>query len=185
MNISEWEDQYFNEADRAKRKELLDQRIATGENSEELDLIKKMFDRRYTPQKKEPENIDHMLRGILYLKQAANRSGIFSKMSKKEIRSIFADLCIDIAGEYGEAGNRILYLEHKHLGKTYYSICCSDRGYTSFIWGLGQLSDASIKNKLYRDKKALCEEIPEAIGMTEELKIFSQAVSDAFYESVK
>ena len=185
MNIAEWEEQYYNEADRTKRKELLDKRMETGERSDELELIQKLYIHRYTPEKKEPETVDHMLRGVLFLKLTSSRNNAFFKISKKDIKAIFTDLGIEIAKEYGKTGERTLYLELKHVGKTYFTTCANDRGYNSYIWGIGQLSDNALKGKLSHDAKILTEDIPQAIGLTEELKIFTQAISDAFFECVK
>ncbi len=183
MNINDWENRYYSEPDSKKRKEMIEEREALEGPSGELEFIKKLFDRRYIPEKKEPASIDHMLRGVLYLKHSGTLSGLRRMPPKKELQAIFHDLSLDLFEEY-PSYERAYYQEVKHASKTYFHLCVTDRGYTSFIWGLGQLKDSTLKNKLTRDAESIAHEIPERLGLTEKLRVFSQAFYDGFTESV-
>lgn len=184
MDIREWEGKYYSEFDKNDRKELLDERIATGESTQELELTKKLFDIRYTPQKKEPADVDHMLRAMMQLKFInSNNSGFFKRFPKKEVESVYRDLGKETAESYGEAGRRIWYRELNHLGKTFLSINQGDRGYTSYIWGMGQLKDSQIKVKLAKDIYLIAYEVPQELNITKELEVFTAAVTAAYNET--
>ena len=137
MDMIEWEEEYYKTVSSKERRQLLDERLAQGEPSEELKLIEKLYEIRYTPEKREPEGIDHMLRAMLTLKLTTYKKGLFSRYPKKEVQAIYRDLGKETVDAYGEAGRRIWYRELNHLGKTFLAINLDDRGYTSFIWGLG------------------------------------------------
>ena len=62
LSETDWNKAYFLQTDKSARETLLKQRIATGEKSEELDLITELFGHRYTPEPKEPDHIDHAIR---------------------------------------------------------------------------------------------------------------------------
>ena len=183
MNLAEWEFQYYSKVKEKERRQLLDERIATGEQSEELELIKKLYDQRYTPEKGEEEGVDHMIRGILYLKLLKDRSTLFSFYPKKELKSIYHDFCLETAKPFGETGRKVLYRELKHTSKIFLTLCLEDRAYGSTVLGLIRLSNDALKYKLVTDVYNLTYEIPERFGITEELEVFITGLTDAYNES--
>ena len=184
MDIRDWEEKYYSKQDKKERKDLLDERVSTGEDSQELELIQKLFDIRYKPAKGEPEQIDHMLRAMMELKFLQDGGkGLFSRSPRKHLQSVYQDLGKDTAENYGETGRRIWYRECNHAGKTFLTINLGDRGYTSMFWGLGQLKDPVVKNKLAKDIYVITCKVPEELGITQELEVFSAAVQASYYES--
>lgn len=183
MDIREWEDKYYSKLVMKDRKTLLEERIATGETSQELELIRKLFDIRYKPEKGEPEKIDHMLRAMMQLKFIKTEKGFFQRYPKKQVQAVYKDLGKETAESFGDIGRRVWYRELNHLGKTFLSINLGDRGYTSMIWGLGQLKDETVKIKLAKDIYTIAYQAPKELGLTEELEVFIAAVTAAYYES--
>lgn len=183
MNPAEWEFQYYSKVKEKDRRQLLDERIETGEQTEELELIKKLYDQRYTPDKGEEAGVDHMIRGILYMKLLKDRSTVFSFYPKKEVKSIYKDFCLEIAKPYGETGRKVLYRELKHASKIFLHLCLEDRAYGSYVLGLIRLSNDALKYKLVTDVYYLVWELPERFGLTEELEVFITALTDAYNES--
>ena len=182
MEIRDWEEKYYRETNAEDRKALLDERNAEGEETQELALINRLFEARYVPEAKENANIDHMLRGMMNIKFAQPKKGLFSKGADKQLKEIYRDLGKEIADEYGETGRRVWYRELKNLGYTFLELCKDDRNYSSFLWGLGKMKDATLKNKLAADIYVTACEKPAELGAAEELSVFTAAITDAYYE---
>lgn len=183
MEIRDWEEKYYRETNAEDRKALLDERNATGEESEELALINRLFEARYVPGPKDNPNIDHMLRGMMNLKFAQPQKGLFSKSQDKQLKEICSDLGKDIADGYGETGRRVWYRELKNLGCTFLKLCKEDRNYSSFLWGLGKMKDSTLCSKLAHDIYVTAYEKPAELGVSEQLSAFTAALTDAFYET--
>lgn len=183
MDRIEWEDKYYNTPDAKERGKLLEERLSSEGPSEELELIRKLYDHRYKPVKKEPERIDHMLRGMMTLKLLRNQRGLFGSYPKKEVNAALTDLGKGIVDPYKETGRRIWYQECKHLAKMFLNINLGDRAYTSLIWGFGELKDKTVRTKLARDIYYAAYYVPTELKITEELEVFTAAVTAAYEES--
>ena len=181
MNLQDWESRYYNTVDTRKRREILNERIASGEESEELELIRKLFDERYIPQEKEPERVDHMLRGIVFMK-LESKSYRVTKTPKKIVDSITGDLGMPTVLSAGTQGRRIWFLELKHALKTYISSCLSDSGYTSFIWGFGKLKEEQVASKIARDIHYIGWKAPKALQQEDNLALLRSAAGEAYTE---
>lgn len=183
MEIREWEEKYYGKMEEKDRKKLLEERLATGENSAELELIQKLFDVRYKPEKGEREQIDHMLRAMMQLKFLKHEKGLFQRYPKKQVQAVYKDLGKETAESYGELGRRVWFRELNHLGRTFLSINLGDRGYTSMFWGIGQLKDSAVKVKLAKDICQIAYEAPVSLGITQELEVFTSALFAAYEET--
>lgn len=178
-----WVEQYRRETDKEDRKEILDKAIAEEGMTEENALRKQFFEARYEENAK--VKIDHFIRGWMSLAYVENETKSFfgKNRVKKEIEKIRADFCLDEAKKHGEMGQRILYDEFYNTARLYISLCEEDKTYNSILLGLGRMKPAKLVAKIAADLYRVSYEIPQLIGMEEELIPFREALTEAFCDA--
>lgn len=173
---------YYQEIDKDKRKALLDSAIAEDGMNPEYELRKELWERRYGRREKEPEGIDYYIRGwmsVMYLKQSA--TSFFGKRSAlKEIQKAKEDWNLDFLREQGELGEKLLYQELFNMVKLYIYLCANDKNYKSTLFGLMQIDQKKLIEKMANDIYESSRTIPQILGMEEELQVLRKAAEDAF-----
>ena len=183
MNYTEWEKQYFSTPKRAARMQLLDERIAEEGKTEETEFLRQMAELRYKPEKGETEEVDHMIRGIMFFKLLKDRNKLFSFYPKKELKAVYTDLGMELGRNGNEKGKSLWFKELKHACKVFLSLCVDDKAYGSTFLGLIRLTNSALKCKIVNDVVLLVKEIPEQLRITEDLKTFSEAMIEAYNET--
>ena len=183
MENKNWVTKYYRELDRDKRKEILDQVIAEEGMSPEKEVRKKLLEERYEQGKRNVQ-IDRFIRGWMTLAYTQNISGgrFGRKKLMKDRESILKDWNFRLAGEYGEEGEKALYQELHNMTELYLTLCLDDKAYSSMILGIGRMSKSSLTSKIARDVYNMAYVIPRELGMEEELKLFTRAATDVYYE---
>ena len=105
------------------------------------------------------------------------------KRIKKAIEDIREDFHMDLAAGYGEMGQRVLYDEFYNTARLYISLCEEDKTYNSILLGLGRMKPAKLVAKIAADLYHVSCEIPREIGMEDELKLFREALTEAFCDT--
>ena len=178
-----WVEQYRCEIEKEDRKEILDKAIAEEGLTEENALRKQYFEWRYEKNKK--TEVDRFIRGWMSLAYLDNeiKSMFGKKRIKKAIEDIREDFHMDLAAGYGEMGQRVLYDEFYNTARLYISLCEEDKTYNSILLGLGRMKPAKLVAKIAADLYHVSCEIPKEIGMEEELKLFREALTEAFCDT--
>lgn len=178
-----WVEQYRCELEKEDRKEILDKAIAEEGLTEENALRKQYFEWRYEKNKK--TEVDRFIRGWMSLSYLDNeiKSMFGKKRIKKAIEDIREDFHMDLAAGYGEMGQRVLYDEFYNTARLYISLCEEDKTYNSILLGLGRMKPAKLVAKIAADLYHVSCEIPREIGMEEELKLFREALTEAFCDT--
>ena len=178
-----WVEQYRCEIEKEDRKEILDKAIAEEGLTEENALRKQYFEWRYEKNKK--TEVDRFIRGWMSLAYLDNeiKSMFGKKRIKKAIEDIREDFHMDLAAGYGEMGQRVLYDEFYNTARLYISLCEEDKTYNSILLGLGRMKPAKLVAKIAADLYHVSCEIPKEIGMDEELKLFREALTEAFCDT--
>lgn len=178
-----WVEQYRCEVEKEDRKEILDKAIAEEGLTEENALRKQYFEWRYEKNKK--TEVDRFIRGWMSLAYLDNeiKSMFGKKRIKKAIEDIREDFHMDLAAGYGEMGQRVLYDEFYNTARLYISLCEEDKTYNSILLGLGRMKPAKLVAKIAADLYHVSCEIPKEIGMDEELKLFREALTEAFCDT--
>lgn len=178
-----WVEQYRCELEKEDRKEILDKAIAEEGLTEENALRKQYFEWRYEKNKK--TEVDRFIRGWMSLAYLDNeiKSMFGKKRIKKAIEDIREDFHMDLAAGYGEMGQRVLYDEFYNTARLYISLCEEDKTYNSILLGLGRMKPAKLVAKIAADLYHVSCEIPREIGMEEELKLFREALTEAFCDT--
>ena len=194
----QWEREYYRELKRDKRKAILEAAIAEEGMSPENELRTKLLESRYGRQLEKGQSVDYFIRGWMTLRFLLNssKSFMFKKKARKELDNVKKDWKFDLAAEYGEAGQKVLYQELCNLTRVYLDLCQKDRNYGSILFGLGRVKEETLMSKIGRDIYSVAYEIPQLIGAEEELKLFTDAatrtltevfpeISDDFYEYIE
>ena len=178
-----WVEQFRRETEKEDRIEILDKAIAEEGLTEENKLRKQVLETRYEENQK--TKIDHFIRGWMTLAYLENETRSFfgKNRIKKEILKIRSDLMLDFAKEHGEMGQRVLYDEYYNTARLYMGLCEEDKSYSSILLGLGRMKPAKLIAKIAADLYHVSCEIPRTIGMEEELKVFREALTEAFCDA--
>ena len=172
--------QYYREPDPKKRKALLDEAIASGEDKEANQIRKEIWEARYS------QNGSEMADGYLrfwmtmeFNKNAANKwfgvKGAYKDVMK-ELNSVkFLEI-----QEKSELHKELLYRECCHLVKLYMDLCKTDRSYNSMLCGIITIKEEDVKAKLQKDiyKTAVC--LPKDLGMEKELALVTRAAREIY-----
>ncbi|MCI1328349.1 MAG: hypothetical protein LKG53_05010 [Lachnospiraceae bacterium] len=178
-----WETEYYHELQADKRQKLLDEAIAVEGMSPENELRKKLLEARYGKSLGRGRKVDYFIRGWMTLKMIAGNTRN-RKRTARDIRSVMDDWKFELAGQYGEAGNRILYQEFCNMALVYIDLCKKDRTYGAVILGIGRISDDSLTMKIARDIYSTAYDIPDEAGIRDDLRLFTEAATAMVCEAL-
>lgn len=173
---------YYQEIDKDKRKALLDGAIAKEGINPEYELRQVLWERRYGRREKEPEGVDYYIRGwmtLMYLKQSAT-SVLGKRSALREIQKAKKDWNMKFLRDQGELGERLLYQELYNMVKLYIHLCGNDKNYRSSLFGLMQIDQKKLTEKIAFDVHESTRTIPQILGVEEELQDLQRAAADAF-----
>lgn len=184
MEEKDWVTKYYRELDREKRQEILEQVIAEEGMSPDKEVRKRLLEERYEQTKKEKTQVDRFIRAWMTLAYTKNVSGgLFGrKKLLKDRESILKDWNFELARQYGEEGERALYQELHNMTELYLTLCQDDKSYSSMLLGLGKMNKDSLIAKMAREIYMMAYELPQELGMEEELRLFTRAATDVYYE---
>ena len=166
---------YYKEMNPEKRMKILNE-LKESADVKEWELRKRLFDIRYTKTKK-GDYADEFLRGWLELRVVSqNLDHLFSERKNVKLsKNIVHRMCLDQTDVYSE---EVLYQEMCNLTGRYISSCLKDTNYSSFLWGLGKISDKKVRMKIESDLKTVGETSPEYLNMQDEFRILSLAITN-------
>lgn len=174
---------YYREKDAMKRKELLEQSIAAGEEPEANAIRQEIWNVRY---QERTDNGSGRADGFIGLwmvmefnKGAHNKlfgaRGAVKEIRRKLDQLKFAELCAK-----SSLHEELMYRECCHMVRVYIELCQKDKSYGSTLFGVMSLGDERVKNKLRLDLEETGIQLPEGIGMTEELSLIMRAVREMY-----
>jgi len=179
-----WPDCYYNEREPALRKEMLDLAVERGLCPEEDKIREELFEIRYPEYGKKKAEVtkDVYLTAWINLRFVGNAvNQPFSKRGHiREVKKELINMGFEKMKAHGRKGEDLLYLEIKHLGTLYFYLCKEDKQYGSYILGLGHMSEDSVAGKAAAEAAAIAHTMPDALGLTEECRILTKAVDDAY-----
>lgn len=172
--------EYYREADPRKRKALLEQALASGEDMEANGIRREIWEARYSD---DGTNVaDGYLKfwmAMEFNKNAGSRwFGV--KSAQKEIRKELDSVKYTEFLNKSELHKELLYRECCHLIKLYMDLCKTDRSYNSMLCGIITIKEDDAKAKLQKDiyKTAVC--LPKDIGMEKELELLTRAAREMY-----
>lgn len=175
---------YYREADPMKRKALLDQSIAGGEDAEGNAVRRELWEIRY--RNKSEANAEERADGFLALWMAlefnrgADKKWFAIKRARKEISKQLEKMNFAEISRKSELHKELLYRECCHLVKLYMELCEKDKNYNNMLCGLLSLSSERSKEKLQTDIRETAIVLPAALQMEEELGMIMQAAREMY-----
>lgn len=173
--------EYYREADPKKRRNLLEQEIETGTDSEANQIRKEIWEARYS-EMDEVTMADGYLRfwmAMEFNRKAANKwFGV--KGAVKEIRKELNSVKFQELQQKSDLHKELLYRECCHLVKLYIDLCKTDRSYNSMLAGIITIKKEDVTAKIKRDiyETAVC--LPRDLGMEEELSLLTKAAREIY-----
>lgn len=177
-----WPDCYYREREPRIRKQLLDEADRQHLTPEDNGMRRKLFTLRYGDGKLTGESVpDNYIKAWIEMRFLSQNGGrcLFSKgPNPKKIRKLFESIGYYDAADQSE--RNLLYQEFYHLGMLYIALCQEDKQYNTVVLGFGRISEDSQARKIAGEFRTVARYVPEAYHMSEELELFSRAVSDAY-----
>ncbi len=184
-----WLEQFYNEMDAEKRLEILnaneDKTVSTNEkhsaeNLEEVNaaFIKKLWVARYGKRKPKTDAFVGYLMQLKYIAESgANDIG---GQKRKQAVEIITGLCLFDADKRMEAEQEILLSEITHAFRKFIDVSRNGRGFTSIVFGMGQLSDEGVAKKIAEQISAIAFTAPHMLHMEKEFALLQKAAKQAF-----
>ena len=172
-----WIESFYNEIDAEKRQAFLKEH--TGDSKDELDEFReKLWIARYG--KRKPKN-DAFVGYLMQMKYLSESAGVdFSGQRKKQAVEIINGLYLLDVENRSPVEQEILQAELKNTFLTFMDVSKKGRGFTSFVFGMGQLSEEGIAKKIAEQISAIAFTMPHKFHMDREFAVLQKAALEAF-----
>ena len=176
--------QYYRETDPKKRKDLLNQAIASGEEQEANEIRREIYEARYTGSTNDGGIADGYLKFWMALEFNRNAGHkIFGAgRAHKEILKELDDVKFREIRAKSALHEELLYRECKHLVKFYMELCAKDKNYNSVLCGLVTIKKESSEAKMKRDIYETAIRLPKELNLEEELALVTKAAHEVYEE---
>lgn len=174
---ADWMVNYYTELDPEKRQIILNEHII--DLPTEADIYRhKLWVARYG--KRRPKN-DAFIGFFMSLKYIAESGSVDLGGQKKKLAAeIIHGLDLYEIEKQSEEQKVILYEELKNTCLKYIDISAKGRGFTSVLFGMGQLDDESVAKKIADQLSTVVYTAPHILHMEKEFAFLQKAAVDAF-----
>ncbi len=174
---ADWTVDYYMELDPEKRQVILNEHIM--EPLTEADEYRKtLWIARYG--KRRP-NKDVFVGYLMNLKYIAESGSVDLGGQKKKLAAeVIHGLGLYEIEKQSEEHKAILYAELKNTCLKYIDISAKGRGFTSVLFGMGQLDDESVAKKIADQLSTVVYTAPHILRMDKEFAFLQKAAVDAF-----
>lgn len=176
---TDWTVLYYSEMDPEKRQAILKENVR--EPLTEADRIReKLWIARYG--KRRPRN-DAFVGYFMNLKYIAESGTVDIGGKKKKLAfDVIHGLNLYDFENKNLEEQEITFCELKHACRKYIDISANGRGFTSVIFGMGQLSDESVAKKIAEQLSVVAYMAPHILRMNKEFPVLQKAAVEAFRE---
>ncbi len=174
---------YYREADPMKRKKLLDQSEAAGEEPEANKIRREIWEARYHEKGENGSLADGFLKlwmAMEFNRNSGNRWFTGSRGARKEIGKELAAVKFHEIRQKSGLHEQLLYRECCHLVDLYMNLCSHDKSYNTIICGIITISKDSAKAKLQKDIYETAVRLPGELNMQEELGLITKAAREIY-----
>lgn len=168
---------FYQEVNAEKRMELWEKRDST-EQKEEDSFREQLLLARYGKKKKKEDAFVGYLMQMKYLSESTGVD--FSGQRKKQAIEIINGLYLFDAENRSRIEQEILQAELKNTFLTFMDVSKKGRGFTSLVFGMGQLSEEGIAKKIAEQISAIAFTMPHMFHMDREFAILQNAALEAF-----
>lgn len=174
-----WTDEFYREMDADKRLVLLKENIESNQTEEDA-FRKKLWIARYGRKKPKKDAYVGCLMELKYLAEGGTLD-IGGKKKRRAAR-IAADMYLNSPEVQEDRYREILQEELKHVFLKFMEVSSQGRGFTSLVFGMGQLSDEGVIKKIAEQISTIAFQTPHMFHMDREFYILQQAALSAFRE---
>ena len=168
-----WTDEFYREMDADKRLVLLKENIESNPTEEE-EKQKKLWIARYGRKKPKKDAYVGCLMELKYLDIGGKK--------KRQAARIAADMYLNSPEVQEDRYREILQEELKHVFLKFMEVSSQGRGFTSLVFGMGQLSDEGVIKKIAEQISTIAFQTPHMFHMDREFYILQRAALSAFRE---
>ncbi|MEI3322225.1 MULTISPECIES: DUF6553 family protein [Eubacterium] len=172
-----WIEEFYNETNADNRLRILND---NKDNSELDSFREKLWIARYGKRKPKKDKFVGYLMEMKYLSEG--NSVDISGSKRKQLYEIINGLCLLNSDEIQDEKREILFLELKNVFFKFIEVSKNGRGFTSAVFGMGQLSDEGIAKKIAEQISAIAFSTPHAFNLDKEFSILQKAALVAYRE---
>ena len=174
-----WTDEFYREMDADKRLVLLKENIESNPTEEDA-FLKKLWIARYGRKKPKKDAYVGCLMELKYLAEGGTLD--VGGKKKRQAARIAADMYLNSPEVQEDRYREILQEELKHVFLKFMEVSSQGRGFTSLVFGMGQLSDEGVIKKIAEQISTIAFQTPHMFHMDREFYILQQAALSAFRE---
>lgn len=174
-----WTDEFYREMDADKRLVLLKENIASNPTEEDA-FRKKLWIARYGRKKPKKDAYVGCLMELKYLAEGGTLD--IGGKRKRQAARIAADMYLNSPEVQEDRYREILQEELKHVFLKFMEVSSQGRGFTSLVFGMGQLSDEGVIKKIAEQISTIAFQTPHMFHMDREFYILQRAALSAFRE---
>lgn len=172
-----WTESFYQETDAAKRFDILKEN--TGKEKTPADVYREeLWIARYG--KRRPKN-DAFVGALMELKYLAEGSSLDPGGKKKrQAAKVIASLGMAGAETKEREYQEILLAELKNVFLKFIEVSRGGRGFTSLVFGMGQLSEEGVVKKIAEQISIIAFQTPHMLRMDREFAVLQEAALQAF-----
>ena len=174
-----WTDEFYREMDADKRLVLLKENIESNQTEEDA-FRKKLWIARYGRKKPKKDAYVGCLMELKYLAEGGTLD--IGGKKKRQAARIVADMYLNSPEVQEDRYREILQEELKHVFLKFMEVSRQGRGFTSLVFGMGQLSDEGVIKKIAEQISTIAFQTPHMFHMDREFYILQRAALSAFRE---
>ena len=180
--ISEnWKD-FYEEFNPEKRKANLEAHLQAcpPEERDRADLLRQaLFEKRFTDPRDPGRRVDFFLQQCLILTGVFRTRNFPLVKARAELERTRKALGLEDRGHLTEAEEAACYWEYRNAARRYFKTC-TNQSYGKTLFGLKKSTPELRRAKACREGISMSLAISRAAGMEEEMRLWNDAVRDAF-----
>ena len=173
--------EFYDELEPVKRREILDRLLKEVEDDGANDLRSTLFTERHKPPKNAVRDVDNGIWHVIIVPSNLKLQYRMTPGTKAEIRRSMKAIGVADVDKTDPVQVSAVYWEIRNTAKRYFTTCNGPK-YARKLFGILSSSDAEQLRKTAEDVWACAVGVPEHYKMIEEMRIFSDAVKDAFFD---
>ena len=172
-----WTKDFYQETDPAKRQQILKEHFGEEEAWEE-EYRDRLWTARYGQRRLQKDEFVKCLMELKYLAEGTSLD--LGGDRKKTGARILSTLCLAEAMQSEEGYQKILADELYNVFLKFIQVSRGGRGFTSLVFGMGQLSEEGIANKIAEQISVIVFKAPRLLHMEKEFTLLREAALRAY-----
>ena len=173
---------YYTELEPERRLRLFEELCMTEPDDGANEYRRLLFSRRYEEPKTPGTYVDRFLFQCVNMVQIYKSARFFRGSARREVQQTWEDFLFNLAGDFGEPGEKALYWEIRNAAARYFKTCQSD-SYGRSLFGFLRSGDTNRLERMCTDAWEMSAGVSARLGEKERMKIWNMAVKDACFRA--